>query len=71
MVVFCKNATKARVFYLYVYVNMNLEVGVGMSKKNKIKKCFSSIFSHIPCIWKINLIKAGGRRAKKFIDLPQ
>ena len=44
---------------------MNLKVEVGGRKKNKIKKCLSSIFSRIVCIYKINSIKAGGRRAKK------
>ena len=46
---------------------MNLKVGLGGRKKNKIKKCLSSIFSHIVCVYKINSIKAGGRRAKKII----
>ena len=44
---------------------MNLKVGIGGRKKNKIKKCLPSIFSHILCVYKINSIKARGRRAKK------
>ena len=62
-----KQCLSPEFFYLKVYGNMNLKVGVGGRKKNKIKKCHSSIFSHILCVYKVNLIKAGGRRAKKLI----